>query len=41
LINAVMHVIQDEQAILRQALGGESIAPRLDDAPLTRGYIHR
>jgi GH15 family glucan-1,4-alpha-glucosidase len=41
LINAVMHVIQDEQAVLRQALGGESIAPRLDDAPFTLGYIHR
>ncbi|WP_227981216.1 glycoside hydrolase family 15 protein [Nocardia spumae] len=40
LINAVMHVIRDEQVELRSALGGESIAPRLDDATLNGGYIH-
>jgi alpha,alpha-trehalase len=39
LINAVMHVVRDEQIELRAALGGESIAPRLDDATLTGGYI--
>jgi hypothetical protein len=40
LINAVMHVVRDEQIELRTALGGESIAPRLDDGMLTGGYIH-
>ncbi|MFF3572172.1 glycoside hydrolase family 15 protein [Nocardia jiangxiensis] len=40
LINAVMHVVRDEQIELRTALGGESVAPRLDDVPLTGGYIH-
>ncbi|NKY87861.1 glycoside hydrolase family 15 protein [Nocardia veterana] len=40
LINAVMHVVRDEQIELRTALGGESIAPRLDDMTLTGGYIH-
>ncbi|WP_067679471.1 glycoside hydrolase family 15 protein [Nocardia miyunensis] len=40
LINAVMHVVRDEQVELRIALGGESVAPRLDDATLTGGYIH-
>ncbi|MCC3312502.1 glycoside hydrolase family 15 protein [Nocardia africana] len=40
LINAVMHVVRDEQIELRTALGGESIAPRLDDGMRTGGYIH-
>jgi GH15 family glucan-1,4-alpha-glucosidase len=40
LINAVMHVVRDERIELRTALGGESIAPRLDDGMLTGGYIH-
>jgi GH15 family glucan-1,4-alpha-glucosidase len=40
LINAVMHIIQDEQSAQRESLGGESIAPQLNDAPFTRGYIH-
>ncbi|MEV5649506.1 glycoside hydrolase family 15 protein [Nocardia sp. NPDC052254] len=40
LINAVMHVVRDEQFELRAEHGGESIAPRLDDGMLNGGYIH-
>jgi hypothetical protein len=39
LINAVMHIIRAEHLAMQKMTGGESVAPRLGDAPSTLGRM--